>query len=88
MTNFFLFLFLSFVYINPVSSQSNLLESVKKNPADAIKMCNKFKELNSNGISATSDKAIEFVSKKNNLNPINAEILSIYVIGLHCPQVI
>ena len=64
MTNFFLFLFLSFVYINPVSSQSNLLESVKKNPADAIKMCNKFKELNSNGISATSDKAIEFVSKK------------------------
>lgn len=34
------------------------------------------------------DKAIEFVSKKNNLSPINAEILSIYVIGLHCPQVI
>ena len=88
MTNFFLFLFLSFVYINPVSSQSNLLESVKKNPVDAIKMCNKFKEFNSKGISASSDKAIEFVSKKNNLNPINAEILSIYVIGLHCPQVI
>ena len=88
MTNFFLFLFLSFVYINPVSSQSNLLESVKKNPADAIKMCNKFKELNSKGISASSDKAIDFVSKKNNLNPINAEILSIYVIGIHCPQVI
>ena len=88
MTNFFLFLFLLVVPINPVSSQSNLLESVKKNPADAIKMCNKFKELNSKGISASSDKAIEFVSKKNNLNPINAEILSIYVIGLHCPQVI
>ena len=64
------------------------MESVKKNPSDAIKMCNKFKELNSKGISASSDKAIEFVSKKNNLNPINAEILSIYVIGLHCPQVI
>ena len=88
MTNFFLSLFLLVVSINPVSSQSNLLESVKKNPADAIKMCNKFKELNSKGISASSDKAIEFVSKKNNLNPINAEILSIYVIGLHCPQVI
>ena len=88
MTKFFLFLFLSLVSINPVLSQSNLLESVKKNPADAIKMCNKFKELNSKGISASSDKAIEFVSKKNNLNPINAEILSIYVIGLHCPQVI
>ena len=88
MNKFFLLLFLSIAYINPVSSQSGLLESVKKNPADAIKMCNKFKELNSKGISASSDKAIEFVSKKNNLNPINAEILSIYVIGLHCPQVI
>ena len=88
MKNFFLLIFLSLAYINPVLSQSNLLESVKKNPADAIKMCNKFKEFNSKGISASSDKAIEFISKKNNLNPINAEILSIYVIGLHCPQVI
>ena len=88
MKKIFLFLFLSFASINPILSQSNLLESVKKNPTDAIKMCNKFKELNSKGISASSDKAIEFVSKKNKLSPINAEILSIYVIGLHCPQVI
>ena len=88
MKNLFLLLFLSVAYINPVLSQSDLLETVKKNPGDAIKMCNKFKEFNSKGISASSDKAIEFVSKKNNLNPINAEILSIYVIGLHCPQVI
>ena len=75
MSNFFLFLFLSLVSINPVLSQSSLLESVKKNPADAIKMCNKFKELNSKGISASSDKAIEFVSKKNKLKPIYAEII-------------
>ena len=88
MKNFFLFLFLLLTSINPVLSQSNLLENVKKNPSDAIKICNKFKELNSKGVSASSDKAIEFVSKKNNLSPINAEILSIYVIGLHCPQVI
>ncbi len=88
MNNFFLLLFLSVAYTNPVLSQSGLLETVKKNPSDAIKMCNIFKELNSKGISASSDQAIEFVSKKNNLNPINAEILSIYVIGLHCPQVI
>ena len=88
MNNSFLLLFLSLNIINPVLSQSSLLESVKKNPADAIKLCNKFKELNAKGISASSDKAIEFVSKKNKLNPINAEILSIYVIGLHCPQVI
>ena len=88
MQKIILLILLSLPYINPVFSQSNLLESVKNNPANAIKMCNKFKELNSKGISASSDKAIEFVSKKNNLNPINAEILSIYVIGLHCPQVI
>ena len=88
MKNLFLFLFLSLASINTALSQSNLLERVKKNPTDAIKMCNKFKELNSKGISASSDKAIEFVSKKNNLSPVNAEILSIYVIGLHCPQVI
>ena len=88
MNKFFLLSFLSLAFINPALGQSNLLESVKKNPDNAIKMCNKFKELNSKGISASSDKAIEFVSRKNNLNPINAEILSIYVIGLHCPQVI
>ena len=88
MKNFFLFLFLSLASINPVLSQSTLLERVKKNPDDAIKICNKFNELNSQGISASSDKAIEFVSKNNKLSPINAEILSIYVIGLHCPQVI
>ena len=85
------FLFFLFFFSNsflPVFSQSNLLESVKKNPDEAINMCNKFKEFNSKGISANSDKAIEYVSKKNNLTPVNAEIFSIYVIGLHCPDII
>ena len=88
MKRLFLLLFLSLNSLSPVLTQSNLLESVKNNPADAIKTCNKFKELNSKGISASSDKAIDFVSKKNKLSPVNAEILSIYIIGLHCPQVI
>ena len=88
MKPFLFFLFLSLFSFNPLLSQSNLLESVKKNPKEAIKICNKFKELNSKGISASSDKAIEFVSKKNNLSPVNAEIFSIYVIGLHCPEII
>jgi len=85
------FLFLLFLFSNslhPVFSQSNLLESVKKNPGEAIKICNKFRELNSKGISASSDKAIEYVSKINKLTPVNAEIFSIYVIGLHCPDII
>ena len=85
------FLYLLFLFSNsllPVFSQSNLLESVKKNPSEAKSLCNKFRELNSKGISASSDIAIEYVSKKNNLTPVNAEIFSIYVIGLHCPDII
>ena len=83
---FFLFLFSN--SLTPVFSQSNLLESVKKNPDQAVNICNKFREFNSKGISPNSDKAIEYVSKKNKLTPVNAEIFSIYVIGLHCPDII
>ena len=85
------FLFLLFLFSNslyPVFSQSNLLESVKKNPDEAINICNKFREFNSKGISANSDRAIQYVSKKKKLTPVNAEIYSIYVIGLHCPDII
>ena len=88
MKPFLFFLFLIFYPSNSTLSQSNLLETVKKNPNEAIKICNKFKELNAKGISANSDKAIDFVSKNNNLTPVNAEIFSIYVIGLHCPEII
>ena len=83
---FFLFLFSNSFY--PVFSQSSLLESVKKNPSEALSICNKFREFNSKGISANDDKAINYVSKRNNLTPVNAEIFSIYVIGLHCPDII
>jgi len=83
---FFLFLFSN--SLTPVFSQSNLLESVKKNPDEAINLCKKFREFNLKGISANSDKSIDYVSKKNKLTPVNAEIFSIYVIGLHCPDII
>ena len=88
MKSLLLFLFLFPNSFRPVFSQSNLLESVKKNPGEAVKICNKFREFNSKGISASSDKAIEYISKKNKLTPVNAEIFSIYVIGLHCPDII
>jgi len=83
---FLLFLFSNSLY--PLYSQSNLLESVKKNPNEAKNLCNKFKEFNSKGISASSDKAIGYVSNKKKLTPVDAEIFSIYVIGLHCPDII
>ena len=82
---FFLFLFSNSLY--PALSQSNLLESVKKNPDEAKKICNKFRELNSKGVSASENEAIDYVSKRNKLTSVNAEIFSIYVIGLHCPDV-
>ena len=82
---FFLFLFSNTLY--PVFSQSNLLETVKKNPNEARNLCNKFREFNSKGISASSDKVIKYVSNKKKLTPVNAEIFSIYVIGLHCPDI-
>ena len=88
MKSFLFFLFLVSNSLYPALSQSNLLESVKKNPKEAINICNKFREFNSRGISASSDQAIDYVSKKNKLNPVNAEIFSIYVIGLHCPDII
>ncbi len=83
---FLLFLFYNSLY--PVFSQSNLLESVKKNPNEAKSLCNKFREFNLQGVSASSDKAINYVSNKKKLTPVNAEIFSIYVIGLHCPDII
>ena len=83
---FLLFLFSNSLY--PVFSQSNLLESVKKNPDEAIVICNKLREFNSKGISASSDKAIEYVSNKKKLTPVNAEIFSILVIDLYCPDII
>ena len=87
MKSFFFLFFLFSNFLSPVFSQSNLLESVKKNPNEAKNLCNKFREFNSKGISASSDKAIDYVSKKNKLTPVNAEIFSIYVIGLHCPDI-
>jgi len=85
------FLFLLFLFSNslsPVFSQSNLLENVKKNPKEAANLCNKLREFNSKGISASSDQAIDYVSNKKKLTPVNAEIFSILVIDLYCPDII
>ena len=85
------FLFLLFLFsnsLNPVLSQSNLLESVRKNPDEARNLCYKFREFNSKGDSASSTEVVNYVANKKKLTPVNAEIFSIYVIGLHCPEII
>ena len=70
-----------------VSAQSKLLESVKRNPKEAQTLCKQFRDLNSRGISASSKGAIDEISRRKNLSIPDAEVLSIYVIGLHCPEV-
>ncbi len=73
--------------ICPSLAQSTLLESVKRNPEEARALCRRFKDLNAKGISASSSQSINEVSRQKNLSPIDAEILSTYVIGLNCPDV-
>ena len=74
-------------YAEPAQAQSKLLESVKRNPEEATALCKTFRDLNAKGISATSQESLNRTSKKRNLSQIDSEILSIYVIGLHCPDV-
>jgi len=77
-----------FVFDEEKLDVKNISDLLKKNPNEARNLCNKFRDFNSKGISASSDKAIEYVSNKKKLTPVNAEIFSIYVIGLHCPDII
>tara|TARA_Y100001968_G_C19017002_1_gene553311 strand:- start:162 stop:431 length:270 start_codon:yes stop_codon:yes gene_type:complete len=69
-----------------VFAQSKLLEGVKRNPGEAKSICKKFRELNENNISASSKESIEKISIQKNISEIDAEILAMYVRGLHCPE--
>ena len=72
---------------NPSLAASALLETVKENPALARSLCERFKQLNAQGQSATSKESIAWVASNQGLSPVDAEVLSTYVIGLHCPDV-
>ena len=76
----------SFAINQEAMAQSRLLEDVKKNPEQANSMCKDFKELNKNNISAGSRKSIQAISKNKNISEVEAEILSMYVRGLYCPE--
>jgi hypothetical protein len=71
----------------PVLAQSQLLESVKKNPGRAKALCSQLRSFNAEGLSATSPQAISRIARQENLSPMDAEVLTTYVIGLHCPDV-
>ena len=79
-------IFTSFAINQDAMAQSRLLESVKRNPEEAKSLCNSFRELNKENISAGSSKSIQEISIQKNISEVDAEILSMYVRGLYCPE--
>lgn len=75
------------VAVPTARAQSALLESVKQNPALAQSLCQQFRQLNAQGVSATSQASIASLASSRGLSPMDAEVLATYVIGLHCSTV-
>ncbi len=79
-------IFTSFGLSQDAMAQSRLLEGVKRNPDEANSICETFRELNKENISAGSQKSIQKISIQKNISEVDAEILSMYVRGLYCPE--
>jgi len=73
--------------LTPMPVAAGMLDTVKQNPALARNLCEQFKQLNASGQSATSKEAIAKVASSQGLSTLDAEVLTTYVIGLHCPDV-
>ena len=80
------FIFTSFGFNQVAMAQSRLLEGVKRNPDEAKSICESFRDLNKENISAGSQKSIQKISTQKNISEVDAEILSMYVRGLYCPE--
>ena len=78
--------FTSFAINQDAIAQSRLLESVKRNSDEAKSICESFRKLNKENISAASPKSIQKISIQKNISEVDAEILSMYVRGLYCPE--
>ena len=79
-------IFTAFAINQNAIAQSRLLEGVKRNPDEAKSICETFRELNKENISAGSQKSIQKISIQKNISEVDAEILSMYVRGLYCPE--
>ena len=79
-------IFTSFGISQGLMAQSRLLEGVKRNPDEAKSICESFRKLNKENISAGSQKSIQKISIQKNISEGDAEILSMYVRGLYCPE--
>ncbi len=79
-------IFTSFGVSQGAIAQSRLFDSVKRNPEEAKSICEMFRELNQENISAGSQKSIQKISIQKNISEVDAEILSMYVRGLYCHE--
>ncbi len=79
-------IFTSLAINQDAMAQSRLLDGVKRNPDEAKSICRSFRNLNKENISAGSPKSIQKISIQKNISEVDAEILSMYVRGLYCPE--
>ncbi|MBW3041613.1 hypothetical protein [Prochlorococcus marinus] len=79
-------IFTCFAIYPEALAQSRLLEGVKRNPDEAKSICQSFQELNKKNIAAGSPQSIKKISTQKNISEVDAEILSMYVRGLYCPE--
>lgn len=79
--------FLPLIKPDPAGAQSALLDSVKNNPAQARAICEQLKQLNTQGYTSTSDRAVALIARQQGLNSVDAEVLATYVVGMYCPDV-
>ncbi len=69
------------------AAASQLLESVKQNKQLASQLCGEFRKLNASGRKAHDPASIRNTAASQGLSPIDAEILTTYVVGMYCPDV-
>ncbi|MGB1416642.1 MAG: hypothetical protein ACPG6X_04080 [Synechococcus sp.] len=74
---------------SPAWAQAELLDAIKRNPAEAKAMCREFRtaQANDNSFDPYSRKTTRKVAKQRQLSLDEAEILITYVVGMHCPDV-
>ena len=73
--------------LSAVAADSDLLNSVKRNPEKAKAICRSFLKMNANGKSAFSKANINTLAANENLSFQDAEILMTYIVGMHCDDV-
>jgi hypothetical protein len=76
-----------FCFSPALAVASPLLESVKQNKQLATQLCGEFRKLNASGQRAHEPANIRNTAASQGLSPLDAEILTTYVVGMYCPDV-